>query len=114
MNLIISSVGVILAVVYGFILFKIGQMKDRTLLFYVMAFIPIIPLALWLISLTGNVLTILFLQTYWWIFMILAIERIIWSFTLKDSSEQDKLGLFYLIFFLPIVGWIVYLVSKLR
>jgi hypothetical protein len=114
MNIILSSVGVILAVVYGFVLFKLGQDRDRNLLFYLMALVPVIPLVVWGLLTLGIVFSWSFLSTYWILFVILAIERLFWSFLLKDSAELDHLRWFYLIYTVPFIGWMVYAFTKLK
>lgn len=107
---------VFFAVVYGLVLFQLGKSnkKNHKTLFYTLALLPTILNIILILSLMRVVFTIFLVQLYWWIFLIYALERFFWVMSLKDASEYDKKIWFFIILYIPILGWIVYRLTKLR
>lgn len=107
---------VVFAVVYGLVLFKLGQSnkKHRKLLFYILALLPIFLYYLLTIDLLNVVITLIFIQVFWYIFLLIIVERILWIVFLKKSAEHDKIMWFYIILIIPFFGWFLYYVTELR
>jgi len=107
------SVGIIVSIVWGIILYEIGKSKrDYDLVFYFLLYSPVC-LDLF-ISILANLQFLLQLSIVINLAIILCvlIERIIWGITLRKVSGESKLSWFFIILLAPLVGWMFYWVTE--
>lgn len=105
----------IVGLLWIYLLFAIGQL-DKKVAFFLMLYIPsILTTGLYLIVLSDYLVSIALALSVWMFFLIaiVVLERIAWGIALKEISGRDKLVTFYLVYMFPVVGWIVYYLTRL-
>lgn len=117
--MIFTIISIIIALAWAGFLFWLGQSKKKnaTAWFYTVLFAP---------TVIGTIVGFLTdSATYQaaaqvmgpWFIVILAlvgVERILWAFSLKDAAGEDRLVWFYVIFFVPLIGWLLYRATQIR
>jgi len=46
------------------------------------------------------------------ILLVFVLERFMWAISLKSASGEDDMAWFFVIFYLPIIGWMLYYITK--
>ena len=103
-----SSIGFVCFIFWGFILFKLGQLKKHSAFWFnVFFWIPFIPPLIYL-----YVMGIISLSPVWYItFSATSLFLLGWSYALRVASGEDKPKWFILMLLLP-VTFIFYLFTK--
>lgn len=118
MNMLIGALlymilALVLSAAWVFVLFKTGQSRKQKLLFWVLVYVPVALSILWSLLTTPE----MFIAFGAWSFLVLIAfvgERLAWGFTLKVAAGEDELVWFYIIYWVPLFGWFLYRVTKLR
>jgi hypothetical protein len=100
---------------YIYLTFLIGQGKKK-LLFYIMIYLPYIPITMGLIIFPDILIDLIVtLNSFFIIALFVAVaERAVWGMTLSYASGEDQLIWFYLVYTIPFVGWFLYWITKIR
>lgn len=112
-EIVIGTITFTATLVWGYILFWIGQKKRNTALFYALLYGPIVLGGL-MALIAGH---ISYSIANIWSFVLMAAiiaEKAVWGITLKHASGEDKLMWFYIVMLVPLFGWIIYWVTKVR
>lgn len=110
LNLGWSTLGLLVALLYGLYIFHMGQKRRKEWQFYALLSVPILATVLFAIffeNILASVFGIIVL-------VIFVVERVAWMFTLKEVAGEDRLVWFYLIFLVPLLGWLLYRSTSLR
>jgi len=81
-------------------------LSDSKYWFFFSAYFPLILVAIYTIPLPLTQLTLTLLA-------VGVVERVIWGLTLYDVAGEDKIVTFYLVLIVPLIGWLVYNMTKL-
>ena len=112
-EIIIGIVSLIASLVWGLILFWIGQKKRNTAIFYTLLYGPI-AVGIIMALIAGQIS--FSIASIWSLILIVSIiaEKIMWGITLKHASGEDELIWFYVVLIIPLFGWILYWLTKVR
>lgn len=115
---LLRIVPVALAWGWIFLLFRLGQKGDNTVLFYVLLYAPWVLVLLALVALANSVSGLLSLVGWNPLLILLVavfiMERGFWGYTLKEIAGEDELVKFYLVYPIPLLGWMVYWGVRIR
>ena len=112
-----TIIGLLLSFAWIFLLFKIGQKKDNAFLFFLLLYAPVlIPLLIIGIINPGFFASLFAVLSTWAVIVLLAVifERLAWGVTLREISGNDELVWFYIAYSIPLIGWLLYRVTKIR
>lgn len=115
---LLRIVPVALAGGWIFLLFRLGQKGDNTVLFYVLLYAPWVLVLLAFVALANSVSGLLSLVGWNPLLILLVavfiMERGFWGYTLKEIAGEDELVKFYLVYPIPLLGWMVYWGVRIR
>ena len=105
--------GTILSLLYGLLLYFIGKSrKDHTKLFYVVAGVPILFGLLSSLAYASQLIGQIGIGWIFVIFLMLVSERAVWVITLRKVSGEKRIAWFFIILFIPLLGWLLYWVTE--
>lgn len=107
------SAGTIVPILYSILLYVIGKArKDYTRLFYVLAAVPIIFGFLAAITYTVPLIGTIGLGWIFMAYLLIISERAVWAMTLRKVSGEKRAAWFFIIFFMPLIGWLIYWITE--
>jgi hypothetical protein len=106
--------GIIVAVSLGLalLLFYLGQSKKKNAEKYFWSLISVSTIASAFYLYFISRFTV-FEKIFVWLAILFVCERVLWSWTLKETSGRDLIGWFLIVYYLPIIGWILYRITRL-
>lgn len=106
--------GLALIVAIPLLFFYIG-LAERKVLFFTLLNVDLIPFALLVFlsvfSIIANIWSLLSSYAFVVVLVYLA-NRVVRSIAMYDAASNDKLAWVYVIFYLPVFGWIIYYATK--
>lgn len=117
LTMLLVLISIAFPLIWTYVLFRTGQSRGRTALFYVLLYAPLVLGTLWNIIVAPEAILAFFgILGAWGIIAILifALERIGWGFTLKEISGEDRLVWFYIAYWVPFFGWFLYRLVNIR
>lgn len=102
--------GLIITVMYALGAFAVAQKSNKSYLwFYLMIYAPYALGILFLIFISVVQLSGFMI----FIAILIIIEKIFWGMALKEAAGRDQLIWFFIIWLFPVVGWLLYYITKL-
>lgn len=112
-----SIISLLISIAWAYMLFRIGMKKKNTTLFYVLLYAPmVLPLLISVVIFTSVFTSIVNVFGAWALILLitLAFERVAWGITLREISGNDELVWFYVVYYIPLFGWLLYRLTKIR
>lgn len=114
-NVIVWILTVLLVVFIPFLFYKLGKRQKKGW-FYFLLNLDLIPMTILLIVFSPIIIlnAITFLSNLAFLVLVIyLISRFFRTKALYEASEDENLGWTYVIFYLPVLGWLIYYISKL-
>ena len=108
--------GIVLAFAWIGLLFYIGQSEKRSILFYILLYLPYLAvIAIFAIFPEAFIDVVTKFNAFLWIMVIFFVmERIAWGLTLNENSGNDEVITFYLVYLFGFIGWWIYRLTQLN